>query len=445
MNLKQKFLAQSILCLTATIIITSCAMFIYIYFYDLFNKTSFSSGLGDTAIIVIENDNIIYNNEEFSGLEIKEMLMNISVEDNYYNHDNIDYRLDLEKFTTLNNEKHMIITLNPIVNIGHVYIRLIIFVFIIFLLVFSLASTIVQKQNMKNIITPIINLREETERLRNGELEAAITDQGYGEVKDLGNSVEQLRLQLKNSIYYQQKIDDNRKFLISSISHDLKTPVTSIRGYLDGVLDGVADTEEKKKYYISKAIDKTKLINTMIEDLLLYSKLDLNQMPFAKEEVNIVKYMENCLEDSVSEFERENKKLLIENHLSSEPIIKIDSEKFKRVIQNIMDNSKRNIDYNYGLLTIILRDTKSSVIIEFKDNGRGINHEDLPYVFERFYRADTARTIEGSSGMGLAIAKQIVEGLGGRIWAISENGEGASIMISLKKLRREEVISWKGY
>ncbi len=441
MNLKQKFLAQSILCLTATIIITSCAMFIYIYFYDLFNKTSFSSGLGDTAIIVIENDNIIYNNEEFSGLEIKEMLMNISVEDNYYNHDNIDYRLDLEKFTTLNNEKHMIITLNPIVNIGHVYIRLIIFVFIIFLLVFSLASTIVQKQNMKNIITPIINLREETERLRNGELEAAITDQGYGEVKDLGNSVEQLRLQLKNSIYYQQKIDDNRKFLISSISHDLKTPVTSIRGYLDGVLDGVADTEEKKKYYISKAIDKTKLINTMIEDLLLYSKLDLNQMPFAKEEVNIVKYMENCLEDSVSEFERENKKLLIENHLSSEPIIKIDSEKFKRVIQNIMDNSKRNIDYNYGLLTIILRDTKSSVIIEFKDNGRGINHEDLPYVFERFYRADTARTIEGSSGMGLAIAKQIVEGLGGRIWAISENGEGASIMISLKKLRREEVIS----
>lgn len=445
MNLKQKFLAQSILSLTATIIITSCAMFIYIYFYDLFNKTSFSSGLGDTAIIVIENDNIIYNNEEFSGLEIKEMLMNISVEDNYYNHDNIDYRLDLEKFTTLNNEKHMIITLNPIVNIGHVYIRLIIFVFIIFLLVFSIASTIVQKQNMKNIITPIINLREETERLRNGELEAAITDQGYGEVKDLGNSVEQLRLQLKNSIYYQQKIDDNRKFLISSISHDLKTPVTSIRGYLDGVLDGVADTEEKKKYYISKAIDKTKLINTMIEDLLLYSKLDLNQMPFAKEEVNIVKYMENCLEDSVSEFERENKKLLIENHLSSEPIIKIDREKFKRVIQNIMDNSKRNIDYNYGLLTIILRDTKSSVIIEFKDNGRGINHEDLPYVFERFYRADTARTIEGSSGMGLAIAKQIVEGLGGRIWAISENGEGASIMISLKKLRREEVISWKGY
>lgn len=441
MNLKQKFLAQSILSLTATIIITSCAMFIYIYFYDLFNKTSFSSGLGDTAIIVIENDNIIYNNEEFSGLEIKEMLMNISVEDNYYNHDNIDYRLDLEKFTTLNNEKHMIITLNPIVNIGHVYIRLIIFVFIIFLLVFSIASTIVQKQNMKNIITPIINLREETERLRNGELEAAITDQGYGEVKDLGNSVEQLRLQLKNSIYYQQKIDDNRKFLISSISHDLKTPVTSIRGYLDGVLDGVADTEEKKKYYISKAIDKTKLINTMIEDLLLYSKLDLNQMPFSKEKVNIVKYMENCLEDSVSEFERENKKLLIENHLSSEPIIKIDREKFKRVIQNIMDNSKRNIDCNCGLLTIILRDTKSSVIIEFKDNGRGINHEDLPYVFERFYRADTARTIEGSSGMGLAIAKQIVEGLGGRIWAISENGEGASIMISLKKLKREELIS----
>lgn len=438
MNLKQRFLTQSILILIGTIVITSCVGFFYSYFYNLFNESPTTSALGKTSIVVIENDNIIYKNENFSSMQVKEMLMNLSVKNNQYNYENRKYNIDTDDFTTLDGDNYQIITLNPIIDVGDYYKSLAIFVLIIFFIVFVVASIIVQRQNMKNIIIPITNLTKDTEKLRIGNLETVITDQGYGEIRELGNAIEQLRLQLKNSIYNQQRIDENRKFLISSISHDLKTPVTSIRGYLDGVLDGVADTEEKKKYYLSKAIDKTKLINTMIEDLLLYSKLDLNQIPFQKEKVNIVRYTESCVEDNLMEFERENKKIVLENELSDVYFVIIDNEKFKRVIQNIVDNAKKNIEEELGQLKIILRETNSSVIIEFKDNGKGIRQEDLPYVFDRFYRADTARTVEGSSGLGLAIAKQIVEGLGGRIWAISEIGEGASIIISLKKIRREE-------
>ena len=440
MKLKQGFLKQSILILISTILITACFGFAYTYFYNIFNKSHVTKGLGQTALIMMENDNIVHNTKGFSTLQTKEMLMNLSIEKNYYEHENIRYKINAESFTMENGNYYRIIALNEVINVGDYYRSLLIFVLIIFLIVFLIASLIVQRQNLKNIIIPIIDLTEETKKLRIGELETAITDKGYKEIRELGTAIEQLRLQLKNSIYYQEKVDDNRKFLISSISHDLKTPVTSIRGYIDGVLDGVADTDEKREYYLSKAIEKTKLITTMIEDLLLYSKLDLNQMPFDKAKVYIDAYIEGCIQDNLEDFLRENKRIIFDNKLSATYGVIIDIEKFKRVIQNIMDNAKRSIETQTGQLKVILRETNSSVIIEFKDNGKGISKQDLPHVFERFYRADTAREERGSSGLGLAIAKQIVECLGGRIWAISEEGQGASIIISLKKFREEDVI-----
>jgi len=115
-------------------------------------------------------------------------------------------------------------------------------------------------------------------------------------------------------------------------------------------------------------------------------------------------------------------------------LVLIDGDNFKRVLQNIIDNARRNINRGTGELRLILREMNSSIIMEFKDNGRGIEKEHLPYIFDRFYRGDTAREVRGSSGLGLAIAKQIVEGHNGRIWAISEEGQGTSIMISLKKV-----------
>lgn len=382
----------------------------------------------------MENNVIIHKTDDFSQTEIREMVMNFNFDKKFYEYEGNKYRINMEEFTGQSGANYKVINLSQIVDIGNYYRKLIIFMFIVFFTSFILANLIVQKKNMKELIMPIMDLTSEVEKLRIGQLETAITDRGYDEVRKLATAIEEMRLQLKNSIYYQKKVDENRKFLISSISHDLKTPVTSIRGYIDGILDGIADTDEKREYYLSKAIEKTKLINTMIEDLLLYSKLDLNQMPFEKVKVDIEKYLEDCIEDNRNDFRNEDKKIVLENKLKKKTLVLIDGDNFKRVLQNIIDNARRNINRGTGELRLILREMNSSIIMEFKDNGRGIEKEHLPYIFDRFYRGDTAREVRGSSGLGLAIAKQIVEGHNGRIWAISEEGQGTSIMISLKKV-----------
>lgn len=439
MKLKQRFLIQNILILLSTIIIAASFGLLYNYFYKLLKKPYPYKGGGQAPIIVMEGDNIIYNSEDLPMLRTKEILMNVSIENNYFEYEGNRYKIKVEDFTK-DGMNYKLIILNQITDISYHYKSLSFVILIIFLIVFVIANIIVQRWNMKNIINPIIDLTKKMENLRAGELEGAITDSGRGEIRELGIAIEELRLHLKDTIYYQERVDDNRKFLISSISHDLKTPVTSIRGYIDGALDGIADTKEKKEYYLLKAIEKTKMINTMIDDLLLYSKLDLKQMVFKKDKVSIGKYIEECVEDHIEDFLKENKKIVFENKLITESFVMIDVEKFNRVVQNIIDNAKKNIEIDRGQLRIILRERNTSLILEFKDNGKGINKEDLPYVFERFYRLDIAREIKGSSGLGLAIAKQIVEGLGGRIWIISEESKGASVMISLKKLRKEEVI-----
>ncbi len=433
MSIKYKLLTQNLIVLLITISISACAGFGYFHILNLFNKVPDINGAVETDIVVIKNDNIIYQSHNFTSYEVKEMLMNLNMKNPIYVYDKSKYKIKLEEFITAANNKYRIIKLTPTLNLNNYYLYLLIFVVLLFSITFILASIVVQKQNNSNIINPINDLKKQTNNIRKGELDTAVSSGGYTEIKELGNAIEQLRLNLKNSIYYREKIDDNRKFLISSISHDLKTPVTSIRGYIEGVLEGVANTEEKRCEYLKKAVTKTNLINTMIEDLLLYSKLDLKQMHFEMENTDISKYIENLVQDNSDSFNKENKKIIFSNKLIKDTFIQIDSDKLKRVIQNIIDNAQKNIKPGNGELNVKLRQTGSSVIIEFEDNGKGIKKEDLPFIFDRFYRADEARTVEGSSGLGLAIAKQIVEGLGGRIWALSKDGDGASIIISLRK------------
>lgn len=304
----------------------------------------------------------------------------------------------------------------------------------VFFISFISTNAIMSYLFSKRILGPISYLKMAATEISRGDLEIEITEMGDKEIKELCADFEEMRIQLKNSVRLKIKYDDNRKMLVSSISHDLKTPITSIKGYVEGILDRVANTPEKVEMYLKTIYSKAELMDTMIDDLLLYSKLDLNQIPFNYEKTDIVSFFEYCVQESAFELQKSNIEICLENQLEEAKYVMLDRERMRRVIINIIDNSRKYMDKEKGQISINLRETSSSIIIEIRDNGSGINKDDLNRIFDRFYRADLARTETKGSGLGLAISRQIVEGHKGKIWAIGHDAEGTSIVISLAKL-----------
>lgn len=427
MNLRRRFLIQNIIVAAVTVLLTAVSGLLYV---DICEKKSAEPSSGD-AVAVVSGDEILYKSADISDFDIRSAVMENAAGKNKIKISQTDYVIETKK---TQNKNAYIMMLKPIKDIEPYYRNLLFIIMAVFSVTYLIGICIIQYYNKKDIENPIVNLSRDAVRLADGELNIPVGGSAVKEIGQLCESVEKLRLRLCESVYDKKRYDENRKFLISGISHDLKTPITAVRGYIEGVLEGVVTGEEKRRKYLEAAIKKTDTIKTMIEDLLLYSKLDLNQIPFDITEVSAKKYTEQLIEDAHRSFELENKTLEFECDLGENVKIAIDTERFKRVISNITDNAKKNILPESGKVKITLRETKKTVIIEIADNGTGINEKDIQNIFNRFYRGDNARKNDGSSGLGLTIAKQIVTGHGGRIWATSEPGCGTKMMVSLRKV-----------
>lgn len=287
-----------------------------------------------------------------------------------------------------------------------------------------------------NIITPLGTLNKATTEIARGNLDHAIEIPSEDEVGELCRSYETMRRQLKEARTLSESYENNRKELIANISHDLKTPITSIRGYVQGLMEGVASTPEKESKYIQTIYSNAVQMDRLIDELFLFSKLDLKQLVFDFEAVNIEDFLHDCVEDKGYDLENKGISLSFNSIYPSRALVWADRQRLQRVINNIIVNVEQHQDPDKELATleIVLSENDNEAIIEIKDNGQGISQENLPYIFDRLYRGDPARTRQSKgSGLGLSIAKQIVEAHGGRIWARSEIDVGTSIFFTLKK------------
>ena len=286
----------------------------------------------------------------------------------------------------------------------------------------------------RSIATPLVKLKKATQNIKEGNLDFVLEVEGDDEFSELCRDFEEMRKRLKESAEEKVLLDKENKELISNISHDLKTPITAVKGYVEGIMDGVADTPEKMDRYVKTIYNKTNEMDHLINELTFYSKIDTNRIPYTFSKLNVEDYFSDCAEDVGLELETRGLELVYANYVESGVQVIADGEQIRRVIHNIISNAIKYMDKPKGIIQIRVKDVGDFIQVEIEDNGNGIAAKDLPSIFDRFYRTDVSRnSSKGGSGIGLSIVKKILEDHGGKVWATSRLGIGTIMYFVLRK------------
>ena len=269
-----------------------------------------------------------------------------------------------------------------------------------------------------NILKPLYELRSATDHIRSGRFDFALSYRKNDEMGDLCAAFDVMRHQLRVSLERQEQLEASRKQLIASISHDLRTPMSSIKGYVEGLQDGIIQDREKFHRYISVIKQKTESLDRLIETLFQYSQLDLIDPKETLRLHDSRELIESIVQPLEIEFADQPVRLEVKRPFPSVRL-RADGSGIAQVFDNLIGNARRYVN-PAGTITIEAAALGDELRISIRDTGTGIAEEDLPHVFEQFYRAEKSRSRHyGGAGLGLAICRKIIERHGGRIWAES--------------------------
>lgn len=310
-------------------------------------------------------------------------------------------------------------------------------VFIAILLVLVITSFTLNLWIYRSVVTPVNKLKLATQNIKQGNFDFEMPAVANNELGEVCRDFEEMRVILKQSSEDKIHSDAEEKELIRNISHDLKTPLTAIKGYVEGLLDGIADTPQKREKYLKTIANKVNDMDKLIDELTIYSKLDTNRVPYSFAKLNLKGYFDDCCEEIRMDLDTQGIDLEYRCYAGDDVLIVADAEQLKRVINNIISNSVKYKDVSRReRICIAVYDEGDYAHIVIADNGKGIGARELPRIFERFYRTDSSRNSrQGGSGIGLAIVKKIIEDHKGKIWAESVEGEGTTMHLNLLKYK----------
>lgn len=271
------------------------------------------------------------------------------------------------------------------------------------------------------IIPPMKEIRRGMQKVKSGVLDSEISVLRRDELGEVCEEFNEMQRQLKRSKEEQMKHEAYRKGLISSISHDLRTPLTTIKGYVGGILDGIADTDEKKKKYLLAVQTRTKDLENLVNQLSSYNKMENHTFNYQKEQTDLKEFVREYLEDNEAFISEHGLDIL----LSAEDNIKLvmDRGAFKRILDNLLTNSIRYREKERSRIEIRIQKKEGRIIWSVADDGSGVEENCLEKIFESFCRLDAARShCSEGSGLGLAIVKRIVIDHQGMIYARDNAG-----------------------
>jgi len=284
----------------------------------------------------------------------------------------------------------------------------------------------------RGIIIPLKELSEATRHIAEGNLDFEITYKKRDEIGNLCTAFDIMKDKLKESLKKQVEYENSRKELIASISHDLRTPMTSIKGYVEGLRDGIVKDPEKVKKYIEVIYNKTESMNKLLDDLFEYSRLDLNEIKMNKEIVECRTMIEDIAENLRYDIEKEQIDFSVKINFDTFTVL-ADKLRIEEVINNIVSNA---LKYTKNSIEISAFIKDNNLCVGITDNGCGIREEEKDKVFERFYRGEKSRSSKsGGTGLGLAISKKIIKEHSGHIWVESIEGQGCTFFFSIPGIK----------
>jgi signal transduction histidine kinase len=288
----------------------------------------------------------------------------------------------------------------------------------------------------KRIFTPIEKLKLGVDEIAKGNYHVKVECDIPNDLGLLIYSFNEMAQQLAQSEKLQLEYEENRKTLIANISHDLKTPITAIQGYIEALLDGSIKQESDKDKYLSTIHHNTVYINKLIDDLFLFSKLDMQKLDFSYEAVQISPFMNDFMEEYKFDFEEKNIKFHYASQLEQDYRVHLDGKRFHQAFNNIISNAVKHGPEDDLSIEITMYCKQNFICLAIQDNGPGIAADKLPYIFDRFYRIDAERKKDYvCTGLGLAIARELIEAHNGIITVSSVENQGTCFTIKLPILQ----------
>ena len=310
------------------------------------------------------------------------------------------------------------------------------------LLTVALTNLVLSGCISRMILRPLSILRDGAREIADGNLDFRLSCEGGDEFAAVCREFEAMRGRLKDSVDARLRYEASRREMLAGISHDLRTPLTSVKGYVEGLQDGVADTDEKRARYLGAIHRRALDMEALVDSLSVLARLENEGFRCRLERVNLAEWLGRMVEELREEAERKRVTLSLEDRCPGAEVL-LDLQEMRRVLVNLMENSAKYRRGEEAHFRLTVSAAGEGVEIEAADDGPGVRSEDLPHLFESFYRGDRART-EPGSGLGLAIVNRIVEGHGGRISARNVPDGGLAVTLWLPSAKAAEAAKAKG-